>query len=375
VLAGASKSVIKNFFLALAYTLGMATMFAVLGLVVTSCGVHCGQLLINPIFVVVLVCFLAYLGFSMFGLYDMYIPRFLQPRQGQVKRGSWISAFFFGIVSGTIASPCMSPGLALLLSIVTGLGNKLVGFLLLFVFGIGSSIPLLIIGTFSSSLQVLPRAGMWMVEVKKVFGFMLISICFYYLQNILPLYLVLWLGAVFFVLCGLYCLGRVVSARTLIGRLFALIMGMLLTVSGVYGFYSGYKQWHGITEYSMAHATVWRADYTQAIEQAIQSNTKILLDFGADWCSLCTQLERRVLHTSDFITGIKTLPIIALKIDGTVQSSEPYASLMKEFNIVGLPTVILLDPQARTVIKRWHSELLQRPIHTFIEELGNLTSK
>ena len=109
---------------------------------------------------------MAYLALSMFGFYDMYVPNILQTKNNVNHKGSLFSAFVFGAISGSIASPCLSPGLALLLTIVATLGNNLLGFLLLFSFGIGLSIPLLIIGTFSSSINILPQAGMWMIEVK-----------------------------------------------------------------------------------------------------------------------------------------------------------------------------------------------------------------
>jgi len=99
-------------------------------------------------------------------------------RKPELKEGTYVFStkkngdyddFIFGAISGSIASPCLSPGLALLLTIVATLGSKILGFILLFVFGLGLSMPLLIIGTFSNSMNIIPRAGGWMVEVKKLY--------------------------------------------------------------------------------------------------------------------------------------------------------------------------------------------------------------
>src|SRR5579872_5316108 len=163
-----STSVARNFGVALAYTMGIATTFACLGLLAAFTGQIFGCFLNSPIVILLIVAVLIYLAFSMFGFYDMYVPKALRGGNQSVQGGSIASAFAFGAVSGSVASPCLSPGLMLLLSIVTTLGSKWLGFLLLFSFGIGLSLPLLLVGTFSTSLNMLPRAGMWMLENKSV---------------------------------------------------------------------------------------------------------------------------------------------------------------------------------------------------------------
>jgi len=160
-----SSSIMRNFFLALAYTIGIATTFSLLGLIAVFTGKLFGSFLTHPLVIIPVVSLLGYLGFSMLGFYEMYTPKFLQLKNHQnTKKGSMLSAFLFGAASGTVASPCLSPGLVLLLSIVATLGDRLLGFVLLFSFGIGLSLPLLLIGTFSSSLALLPHAGTWMVD-------------------------------------------------------------------------------------------------------------------------------------------------------------------------------------------------------------------
>src|SRR3989339_647615 len=167
---------------------------ACLGLLATVAGSSFGSLLSQPLFVIALVLFIGYMSLTMIGIVDMYIPPFMQ---GEIKFyknfGPYMSAFLFGAISGTIASPCVSPGLALLLSIVATMGNNLLGFILLFAFGIGLSFPLIVIGTFSNSIYLLPKSGMWMVEIKKALGFVMLATCFYYLSNIAPAALVYWL--------------------------------------------------------------------------------------------------------------------------------------------------------------------------------------
>jgi len=201
-----SRSIMRNFFLALAYTIGIATTFSLLGLIAVFTGQLFGSFLTHPLVIIPVVGLLGYLGFSMLGFYDMYTPKFLQLNHSNTKNGSLLSAFLFGAASGTVASPCLSPGLVLLLSIVATLGDKLLGFILLFSFGIGLSLPLLLIGTFSSSLALLPHAGTWMVEAKKLFGFMLLGMCFYFLKNIMSWSTLMWSISFFTIATGLFYL-------------------------------------------------------------------------------------------------------------------------------------------------------------------------
>jgi len=131
--------IIYNFLLALAYTFGIATTFACFWASYQLYGPLCGQLLMEPLFIAGLVAILAYLGFSMLGFYDVYVPKFFQPSKKSARGGSLFSSFIFGAASGTIASPCVSPGLILLLSIVATLNSKILGFLLLFVLVLASA--------------------------------------------------------------------------------------------------------------------------------------------------------------------------------------------------------------------------------------------
>ncbi|MBU1007993.1 hypothetical protein KKA53_02855 [Candidatus Dependentiae bacterium] len=181
----ASPSIGRNFMLASSYVAGMATVYATLGYVAATTTLILGQWLANPFFIAFLVLLFLYLAFSMFGFYEIYMPRFLQ-RGTQVKvRGSILYSFIFGAVSGTAASPCLTPALALLLGYVAKRGNPLVGFVTLFVFALGMGLLLIVIGTFSNSITALPRAGTWMNEIKKFFGFLLLGVCVYFLNPFL----------------------------------------------------------------------------------------------------------------------------------------------------------------------------------------------
>lgn len=187
--ASGSTSGFHNFLLALFYTLGISLTFALLGLIAALGSCVFGELQGSPFILLPLSALLLYFGLVMFDIFQMPIPSWLQSKNSRIKGGSKRSAFIFGAISGTVASPCLSPGLILILNYVghltaVSITGYLEGFLLLFIFGIGSSLPLLIIGTFSGSLNLLPKAGAWMIEVKKLVGIMLISMALYHLSHL-----------------------------------------------------------------------------------------------------------------------------------------------------------------------------------------------
>ncbi len=122
--ASGTPSAFKNFLLALSYTLGISTTFALLGFVAALGSCVFGEMQGSPWVVIPLATLLIYFGLSMFDWVHLYIPRFLQPKTGKVKGGSPLSAFIFGAISGTIASPCLSPGLVLILNYVTNSGAQ-----------------------------------------------------------------------------------------------------------------------------------------------------------------------------------------------------------------------------------------------------------
>lgn len=359
-----SKSVIKNFLLSLSYSFGISTTFALLGLIAALSGNMFGQLLINPIFVLSLVAALTYLAFSMFGCYEIYIPRFMQGGSDRFKGGSFFSAFAFGLVSGSVASPCLSPGLALLLSIVATLGSKLLGFLLLFSFGIGLSVPLMIIGTFSGSINVLPRSGMWMVEIKKLFGFMLLGLCVFYLKNIVTWYILSWLLAVGVLAAGIYYLRSIKKSDGTFWRYLKNLCSIGCIAASVFLFVKAYQTTFHPVETT---CSIWLTDYEAAHKQACCENKRMFIKFGSAFCSLCTAIDNKLLKDADVVKAFDCM--VTLKIDATQLDEEPYKGIKEKYNVVGFPTFLLLDPETDTLIKRWEGELYSTTKKCFIDEL------
>lgn len=372
--AQSSHSFLRNFLVALSYTCGISLTYAVFGLLASSLGPIWGTLLTNPLFVLPLVALLIYCALSMFDLYDLYIPRFMLRAKGPSKfNNSLLSAFVFGAVSGTIASPCVSPGLALVLSIVATIGNLFIGFALLFAFGIGLSLPLLIIGTFSTSASMLPKAGMWMVEIKKLLGLVLLGLCFYYLQNIMPWAYVLALAAVFCCIAGVYWFHHALSVKSTtwknIDNLIALLLlggSVLLAVESAQIFFAPHiDETH---ETATPSGFSWKTDYIMARAEAIHTKKLLFIDFWATWCSICMKINNTVFKDHNVLNALAK-SYVSVSVDSSTNDNEPYAYLSKQYKITGFPTFLIVDPVTEKVIKEFSSELFSMPRTDFISKL------
>ena len=166
---GGENSLLGKLIRSLMYILGVATIYSSLGYASAKGGLIFGQWLSNPWLVGFLVLFFIYLAFSMFGFYELSTFNLFK---SQNKQGSGIFApYLFGLFSGTAASPCISPPLALLLGFVAKKADPILGFALLFTFAIGMGSILVLIGTFAGTMTMLPKPGSWMFEIKKFFGF------------------------------------------------------------------------------------------------------------------------------------------------------------------------------------------------------------
>lgn len=369
------KSRLRSFCIAFAYMLGVSLTFALLGLLVASGGLAFGQLARSPFFILSLVTFLVYLALSMFGLYEMHVPAFLKPKakshsQNSQKNGSILSAFLFGMASGTVASPCLSPGLALILTIVATLQNKLLGFLLLFVFGVGSALPLLLIGTFSSSLSLLPKAGVWMVEVKKLFGFMLCAACFYYLAPFFASSVLMWLIAEFLLITGLWYFSAVHSYDTIRIKWYKKALGAMLVCASFFCFFYAWLGSKNDLDKKKAQAEsdsihiVWESDYEQALARSAKEKKPLFIVYTTDFCPSCLVLEKKYLQNKLVQRALESF--VCVKI----ADLSPVQSLIGAHEFLPTPTVLIAKDSGTYLMNVWKGDdIMSTPIERFLELL------
>ncbi len=170
----------KGFLLSLAYVLGMAVTYAVLGAIAALTGKLFGQISSNPWTDFVVANVYLVLGVSMIGAFE--IPQLsIGVKQSQQKKSGYLGAFIIGLFSGLIVGPCTAPVLAAVLVYVGSKHNLVYGFSLLFVFGYGVGFLMILLGTFTGLLASIPKSGVWLERVKKLFGWLLILAAEYFL--------------------------------------------------------------------------------------------------------------------------------------------------------------------------------------------------
>lgn len=233
-----AKTVSRNFQLTFAYVNGLAFIYSCLGYLAATFALIFGSWLGKPWFLVLVVLLLVYLAGSMIGFYTLYIPSFLQTPSVRVEGGSIPQSFLMGMLAAFAASPCLAPPLAFLIAFVSKLANPVLGFALFYAFALGLSSILLIVGTASSTLSLLPRSGAWLDIVKQCMGFIILAMAIHFVSPILGIRLQLGLYAsvcLFFVWFFIYKIykyfyhqGRAFYAKSAIG--IALVITILFSL-------------------------------------------------------------------------------------------------------------------------------------------------
>lgn len=224
------QSLLYNFFSALSYVAGIACVYATLGYISATSSLIFGRWLSNPWFIFFIVLFFLYLAFSLFGFYELYTPRFLSRSNDVTRKPSLLTNFLFGAISGTVASPCLTPALALLLGIAAQQASPLLGFFILFSFALGMGSLLILVGTFSGAVTLLPHAGEWMEDFKRIFGFIILAVCVNFMKPFIPVPYNMYLYALITLNAGVYCIvgEHKKLIKTIFGYLLLAATAMLL---------------------------------------------------------------------------------------------------------------------------------------------------
>src|SRR6185369_7586363 len=328
----------RTFFMASMYVLGMALTYSLLGVIAAKSGGLFGAALQNPIVLIVLAGLMIALSLSMFGVYEFKLPESLNrmaTSSTQSTSGA-LGAFVMGLTMGIVAAPCIGPFVLALLVHVGTKGSAAYGFALFFVLALGLGLPYLVLGTFSGALKTLPRSGLWMVTVRKVFGLVLIGMALYFLMPLMG-------AATNYVLIGFFALSALYLLFWEAGRTKPKQFAWVLRVVGV-----------GAAVVSVAMALpkkiepeiAWQPYTEQALAQAQKDGRGVIIDTFADWCIPCKELDK--LTFTDSTVKLEAERFVTLKLDLT--SSDPNSEAgraRKRFGIRGVPTVIFLDSTGR----------------------------
>ncbi len=361
---GAQVSRRRGFSLALSYSLGMAVVYTALGVAAGLAGEGLAATLQNPWVLMLFAAGLVALSLSMFGAYELQLPSALTGRLTQASKrlpaGRFASVFAMGGVSALIVSPCVAAPLAGALVYLSQTRDVWLGGTALFSLAAGMSIPLLLVGASAGAL--LPRAGSWMTEVKRVFGVLLLGVALWTVQSILPagLVLALW-GAL--MICSAVMLAshhqhrghRGELSNSLWRRSVAALLaacGLLQLAGAASGGTDPLQPLSHLAArggVSAAHAgPVFNPVHSVTeLDTALRgSGRPVMLDFYADWCVSCKEMERYTF--ADPQVQKKLAGALLLKADVTANNVHD-RELLKRFQLFGPPGTIFFDAQGREV--------------------------
>jgi len=343
---------------AIIYVLGMAITYSVLGVIAALTGSLFGAALQNPIVLIFIALVLVLLSLSMFDLYEIRVPAFLSNFAGGAKRG-YFGTFFMGLTVGIVAAPCIGPFVLALLTFVGERGDVFLGFWLFFVLALGLGVPFLFLGIFSGSINKIPRSGAWMIWVRKIFGFILIAMAIYFLDPLIPNTLLYHFSlALTMLLGGIYMAwiepttstGKVFPViRNLIGIIFFVIAVIFGTLGIQSYFENNVQQMQALSGESAADQIQWFNYSGEKLDEAVSTGKPVMIDFYADWCIPCKELEKFTFSDPDVVDISRQF--IMLKVDLTKSNDARVKELKDLYQIKGVPTLVFIDSQGNELSK------------------------
>lgn len=339
--------------LSISYVIAMAFTYSILGLLAGLFSLNLQAASQNIWVLSFFSLVFVLLALSMFGFYELQLPSSWQNKlsagQDRAGKGTLKGAAIMGALSAIIVGPCVAPPLAGALLYISQTGDALLGGFALFAMGLGFGVPLLIVG--ATSGELLPRAGMWMENIKRVFGVIMLGVAIWFLERVLPEAVVLILWATLFITVAIFigALDRIEAITTNWQRLckgfglVILIYGIILIIAAAYGGGTVLKPY--INQSNSATTTTELpfkmisnlSDLDKELQQAKLEGKAVMLDFYADWCVVCHEMEAYTFSDTNVQTTLENVTL--LKIDVT-ENNDDDKSFLKQFDLFGPPAIL-----------------------------------
>ncbi len=317
----------------LCYLAGLATTNSALGVFAALSGGLVGSLLQSATVLMTLSAVLLAFAASLFGFWELRLPAGLT--QAAVRSHSgYFGSLFMGLTLGVVAAPCIGPFALGLLTWVAGIGDPLLGFVVFFVLSLGLGLPLFILAVFSGQLQRLPRAGEWMLWVRKLMGWVLVAMAAHFSRPVLPEIAGVLLPAAVAAAAGLH-LGWIEKSRAAFRafpwiRAAAGITGLALSVFLI-------AAWA-----ARGPSVDWKAYSEETLNEARARRKPVILDFYAAWCAPCRELDETTLRDPAVVSAARE-GFVMVKVDLTSGGGPLQDRLLLQHAVKGVPTVVFLD--------------------------------
>ena len=341
----------RAFALSFVYVQGMALTYTLLGLIVAAIGLPFQVALQHPYVMIGLSIIFVLLALSMFGLFTLQLPSSLQTKLSllsqQQKAGAFGGVFLMGMIAGLVASPCTSAPLSGALLYVAQSGDLFTGAITLYLLALGMGVPLILITLFGN--KILPKSGMWMETVKKLFGFVMLALPVFLISRILPDEWTprLWamLGTAFFIW---FAFQMPKNGTGWVFRILFLVAAMI-SVKPLQTWVWGESQAPSAVENkAFSHIEFKKVRSEAELQQALSENNKslVMLDLYADWCVACKEFEKETFSDPSVQKAFGDM--LLLQVDMT-KNSEENRALMTKYKVLGLPTILFFNRDGKEI--------------------------
>jgi len=341
----------RGLLLATVYSLGMALVYTCLGIAAGLVGEGLSAALQNPWVLSAFAILMVGLALSMFDVYHLQMHASVQSRltraSSQQTAGKLFGVFVMGSISALIVGPCVAAPLAGALVYISQTRDVVVGGSALFAMAIGMSVPLLLVGVSAGAL--LPRAGSWMNAVKRFFGVLMLGLAVWMVSPIISDVVQMIAWAALGIAYGAYLLWAAKGGW--ISKAVALVfaaLGLIQLVGVTTGGRDALAPLAHLRNDGIQHAAFTRvktaADLDAAIAKAHGKN--VMLDFYADWCVSCIEMEK--LTFADPRVQTQFADMVLLQVDVTANDAHD-KELLRRFNLFGPPGIIFFDKNGQEI--------------------------
>ena len=341
----------RAFALSFVYVQGMALTYTLLGLIVAAIGLPFQVALQHPYVMIGLSIIFVLLALSMFGVFTLQLPSSLQTKLSllsqQQKAGALGGVFLMGMIAGLVASPCTSAPLSGALLYVAQSGDLFTGAITLYLLALGMGVPLILITLFGN--KILPKSGMWMETVKKLFGFVMLALPVFLISRILPDEWTprLWamLGTAFFIW---FAFQMPKNGTGWVFRILFLVAAMI-SVKPLQTWVWGETSTPSAVENKVvSHVEFKKVKSEAELQQVLAENNKslVMLDLYADWCVACKEFEKETFSDPSVQKAFSDM--LLLQVDMT-KNSEENRALMTKYKVLGLPTILFFNQDGKEI--------------------------
>ena len=341
----------RAFALSFVYVQGMALTYTLLGLVVAAIGLPFQVALQHPYVMIALSIIFVLLALSMFDVFTLQLPSSLQTKLSllsqQQKAGAFGGVFLMGMIAGLVASPCTSAPLSGALLYVAQSGDLFTGAITLYLLALGMGVPLILITLFGN--KILPKSGMWMETVKKLFGFVMLALPVFLISRILPDEWTprLWamLGTAFFIW---FAFQMPKNGTGWVFRILFLVAAMISVKPLQTWVWGEVSTPSAVENKVVSHVEFKKVKSEAELQQALAENNKslVMLDLYADWCVACKEFEKETFSDPSVQKAFGDM--LLLQVDMT-KNSEENRALMTKYKVLGLPTILFFNQDGKEI--------------------------